>query len=119
MTIGFEPANLDAAVTEMIQMAAQVGQTEMRNVARSVQVDLTNRDQVRKYLKDRVKERFAKATLAPEGIQIARIEDVPYRGLGYVFEPQKGIVTHPPLERVDRDDGEIEYCAVFWVNLSR
>ncbi|MGF6267042.1 hypothetical protein OKW49_008036 [Paraburkholderia youngii] len=89
----------------------------MRNVARSAQADLTDREQVRGYLNDRVKERFSKAVLAPEGVQITRIEDVPYRGLGYVFEPQKGIV-HPPLERVEPDDnGEIEYCAVFWANL--
>ncbi len=39
-------------------MAAHVGQTELRNVARSAQVDLSNREQGRQYLKDRAKEQF-------------------------------------------------------------
>ncbi|MBB3261665.1 hypothetical protein F4827_006589 [Paraburkholderia bannensis] len=120
MTIGFEVANLDAAVTEVVQMAVHVGQTELRNIDRSTQVDLNDREQVRQYLKDRAKARYSSEKLTAGGIQIARIEDVPYRGLGFVFEQQKGVVTHPPLERVDGDDdGEIEYCVVFWTNVSR
>lgn len=53
--------------------------------------------------------------MTPEGIQIARIEDVPYRGLGFVFEKHQG----PPLERIDSDSNrEIEFCAIFWANVS-
>lgn len=50
-------------------------------------MDLTKCKQVHEYLKERAKERFDRAKLALESVLAS--EDVPHRGIGFVFEKQR------------------------------
>jgi hypothetical protein len=55
---------------------------------------------------------------AYDGVQIARIEGVPYRGIGFVFELDGDVEAHPARE--GSTEGErMDHLAVFWGNLSR
>ncbi|MGF6649653.1 hypothetical protein OKW34_000215 [Paraburkholderia youngii] len=115
MTVAFEPRNLDAAVTAVIEEAGRQERDGLHG--HGLKVDLTNREQVRTYLKGRVLAVYARAEASAEGIQIARIEDIPYRGIGFVFEPHGDVIMHPGPEGAE-DGSRVDHLAVFWANLS-
>ncbi|WP_050456038.1 hypothetical protein [Candidatus Burkholderia verschuerenii] len=117
MAIGFETENLDAAVNAVISEAARLGQADL--IDQTVQhVDLRDRDHVRAYLKRRVAAVYARARASEDGIQLARIEDIVYRGIGFLFESYDDAQSSPlPESIVDGD--KIHHLAIFWENLSR
>jgi hypothetical protein len=117
MTVAFDPHNLDAAVTAVIEEAARQEQASLFD--KQVRgVDLTDRQQVRNYLKDEVRAAYGRASASPGGMQIARIEGVPYRGIGFVFELHGDVNMYPAPEGV-KEGEHVDHLALFWANLSR
>lgn len=117
MTIGFDAHNLDAAITAVIDEAAKQGQPGLRDIRAGRTIDLTDREEVRAYLIARVQAAYARAQDLADGVPVARIEDVPYRGIGFVFEPNVGEMHPPPVSL--NDAARVTYLAIFWGNLSR
>lgn len=117
MTVAFDPQNLDGAVAAVMDEAAHQGLDSLLNM-RAESVDLTSPDQVRTYLKDFVLASYEKAKSSPEGVQIARIEGMPYRGIGFVYESHENVIMHPPPEGVEAGE-DVHHLAYFWENLSR
>ncbi len=115
MTVALDPRNLDAAVTAVIKEATRQEQDALHG--HGLHVDLSSREQVRSYLKGRVAVAYARAEASAEGVQIARIEDVPYRGIGFVFELHGDAIMHPAPEGV-KDGARVDHLALFWANLS-
>ena len=77
--------------------------------------DLADRDDVRDFFVSRVRATCGRAQTQSDGVQIARIEEVPYRGIGYVFEPHLGQM-HPTL--VGEGEREPTHLAYFGANLT-
>lgn len=117
MKVAFDRHNLDAAVTAVMEEAVRLEQESMFDTRARI-VDLTDRDQVREHLKSCARAAYELAEASPDGVQIARIEDVPYRGIGFVFELHGDVKMHPAPE--GSPDGEwVDHLALFWGNLSR
>lgn len=115
MTIGFDPHNLEAAVTAVINEAADEEPAAYIDTQAKRRYDLTDRDEVRAYLMDRVRAHYARVQAHPDGVQIARIEEVVYRGIGYVFEPHLGEMHPAPI---GAEGDAPRHLAVFWANLT-
>lgn len=115
MSIGFDPHNLEAAVTALINEAAGEEPAVYIDTRAKRRYDLTDREDVRAYLMDRVRANYARVQAHPDGVQIARIEEVVYRGIGYVFEPHLGEMHPAPI---GEEEGVPSHLAVFWANLT-
>ena len=117
MAVAFDPHNLDAAVRAVIEEAARQEQASLFD--RQVRgVDLTDREQVRNYLRDEVRVAYARASASPGGVQIACIEGVPYRGIGFAFALHGDVNMYPAREGVEKGE-RVDHLALFWANLSR
>lgn len=110
--VGFDRLNLEAAIDAVMRSAAEKDQDITFSLRTVEPVDLRDRDQVRKHIVEKVRERYEEAKKRPGGVRIARIEDLVYSPVGYVFERHVGEV-HPRPFGVN--DGEtIGHLAYFW-----
>ena len=116
MAIGFDQHNLQGAVQAVMASAASKKQTDVRSLDRSRRIDMTDAAEVQAHIMDRVEAAFAKASESGEGIEIARIEEVVYSPVGFVYELNSGEMHPPPLSRTGTGQ-EITHLAYFWATL--
>ncbi|VVE56890.1 hypothetical protein PAQ31011_05155 [Pandoraea aquatica] len=115
MAIAFDKQNLDAAVAAVMKSALEKEQKWIPQLGGAV-VRLTEDGDVRSYLMARASEAYTQAAQLPGGIQVARIEGVPYSPVGFVFEPHVGEMLPAPV-RIEGDTGEVQHLAYFWAVL--
>lgn len=114
MTVGFEPRNLEAAVSTIVREATNQGQDQLIDAPH--RVNLKEPEEVKSYLIRQVLAEYTKSLKDATGVQIARIEGIPYRGIGFVFEANDQNQISPnaiPAEQAK----EIQHVAYFWMHL--
>jgi hypothetical protein len=80
--VAFEPRSLDAAVREVMRLAAADGKLDIMILGTGLKRDLGKPDEVRDYLVQTTQRAYAAAGRITEGA----IGKLVYRGVGVVFE---------------------------------